>query len=92
MAGPVGRRGTNASQSIRGSRIAVAIVIGVLLGCIFAVLYPHGLFSDISNPTSHFRSRRLSKSNPKVQFPELIVTPVLLLHEITPSSVFILLA
>lgn len=67
MAGPVGRRGTNASQSIRGSRIAVAIVIGVLLGCIFAVLYPHGLFSDISNPTSHFRSRRLSKSNPKIE-------------------------
>lgn len=56
MAGPIGRRSTNTSQSDRGSRIIVAIIIGILLGCVFAVLYPHGLFSG---PT---KNRRLSKS------------------------------
>ncbi|KAI3673147.1 hypothetical protein L6452_39262 [Arctium lappa] len=63
MAGPVGRRVTNASQSMRGSRIAFAILIGILLGCLFAVLYPHGLFSDYSNSAPHFQNRRVSKSN-----------------------------
>ncbi|KAL8197948.1 hypothetical protein R6Q57_016478 [Mikania cordata] len=63
MAGPGGRRSTTASQSVRGSRIIVAIVIGILLGCIFAVLYPHGLFSGDSYSASRFQSRRLSKSN-----------------------------
>ena len=50
-------------NSLRGSRIAVAITIGVLLGCVFAFLYPHGLFrSDpqIINP-------RLVKSNLQVR-------------------------
>ncbi|KAF4395225.1 hypothetical protein CsatB_007119 [Cannabis sativa] len=38
----------------RGSRIAIAIVIGVLLGCLFAVFYPHGLFvSDSTIQTRH---------------------------------------
>lgn len=52
-------------NSLRGSRIAVAITIGVLLGCVFAFLYPHGLFrSDpqIINP-------RLVKSNLQVGSP-----------------------
>lgn len=47
----------NYSQSFRGSRIAVAVAIGVLLGCVFAFLLPHGLFT--SDP--HLRSR-VSKS------------------------------
>ncbi|KAK6938791.1 Nucleotide-diphospho-sugar transferase [Dillenia turbinata] len=35
----------NNGHSLRGSRIAAAIAIGVLLGCIFAFLYPHGFFA-----------------------------------------------
>ncbi|XP_057469553.1 arabinosyltransferase RRA3-like [Actinidia eriantha] len=43
-----GRREKN-GQSFRGSRITVAIAIGVLLGCVFAFLYPHGFFNPASN-------------------------------------------
>ncbi|MCD7448492.1 Arabinosyltransferase rra3 [Datura stramonium] len=49
-------------QSIRGSRIAGAIAIGVFLGCVFAFLYPHGFFSPDPRP----QSRPLSKSNLQV--------------------------
>lgn len=49
-------------QSSRGSRIAVAIVIGVLLGCVFAFLFPHGLFT--SDP--FIRNRRIGNSDLKV--------------------------
>ncbi|KAK4348740.1 hypothetical protein RND71_031495 [Anisodus tanguticus] len=45
-------------QSIRGYRIAGAIAIGVLLGCVFAFLYPNGFFSPQTRP--------LSKSNLQV--------------------------
>lgn len=44
---------------LRGSRIAVAIVIGILLGGFFAVLYPHGLF--ITDPPANLGGR-LGKS------------------------------
>ncbi|KAF3624327.1 putative UDP-D-xylose:L-fucose alpha-1,3-D-xylosyltransferase 1-like isoform X2 [Capsicum annuum] len=57
----VGRR-DKYGQSIRGSRIAGAIAIGVLLGCVFAFLYPNGFFS--SDPKS--QSRPLLKSNVQV--------------------------
>lgn len=50
-------------QSIRGSRIAVAVAIGVLLGCIFAFLFPNGFFS--SNNLS-IQNRRIVKSNLQV--------------------------
>ncbi|KAF5796960.1 putative nucleotide-diphospho-sugar transferase [Helianthus annuus] len=63
MAGPISRRSTSASQPVRGSRIVVAIVIGVLIGCILALLYPHGLFSGDSDSGSEFQNRRLTKSN-----------------------------
>ncbi|XP_060199627.1 arabinosyltransferase RRA3-like [Lycium barbarum] len=49
-------------QSIRGSRIAGAIAIGVFLGCVFAFLYPNGFFSPDPKP----QSRPLSKSNLQV--------------------------
>ncbi|XP_059454709.1 arabinosyltransferase RRA3-like [Corylus avellana] len=49
-------------QSSRGSRIAVAIVIGVLFGCVFAVFYPHGLFSS----DSLTQSRRIGKSDVQI--------------------------
>ncbi|XP_068656888.1 arabinosyltransferase RRA3-like [Aristolochia californica] len=39
--GPLMRNGGN---PIRGSRIAIAIAIGVSIGCLFAVLFPNGLF------------------------------------------------
>ncbi|XP_052194732.1 arabinosyltransferase RRA3-like [Diospyros lotus] len=35
-------------QSLRRSRIAVAVAIGVALGCVFAFFFPHGLFFSSS--------------------------------------------
>ncbi|XP_062099024.1 arabinosyltransferase RRA3-like [Humulus lupulus] len=46
-------------QTGRGSRIAIAIVIGVLLGCAFSVFYPHGFF--ISDST--IQNRRIGHSD-----------------------------
>ncbi|XP_073156395.1 arabinosyltransferase RRA3-like [Henckelia pumila] len=57
MAG--GRKEKSGQLSSRGSRIAAAIGIGVLAGCIFAFLFPHGFVS--SKPPSEIRP--LSKSN-----------------------------
>ncbi|KAG9148084.1 hypothetical protein Leryth_003652 [Lithospermum erythrorhizon] len=45
------------NQSQRGSRIAAAIAIGVLFGCIFAFLYPHGFFSSTSPTQNHTLSK-----------------------------------
>ncbi|KAK1369597.1 Glycosyltransferase [Heracleum sosnowskyi] len=42
--------------SILRSRICIAILIGILLGCVFAFFFPHGLFlssSSTLNPISH---------------------------------------
>ncbi|XP_038905517.1 arabinosyltransferase RRA2-like [Benincasa hispida] len=51
------------AQSTRVSRVLIAIVIGVLLGCFFAFFYPHGLFaSDLP-----IQNRRLGKSEFQVQ-------------------------
>ncbi|KAL6963896.1 Arabinosyltransferase rra3 [Sarracenia purpurea var. burkii] len=52
----------NSGHSLRGSRIAVAIAIGVALGCAFAFLYPHGLF--VSIPAIH--AHRTAKSTVEV--------------------------
>ncbi|KAL2504116.1 Nucleotide-diphospho-sugar transferase family protein [Abeliophyllum distichum] len=60
MAG--GRREKNSQSSIRGSRIAIAIGIGVVAGCIFAFFFPNGFFS--SNQPTHVRP--LSKSSLEV--------------------------
>ncbi|KAL6995657.1 Arabinosyltransferase rra3 [Sarracenia purpurea var. burkii] len=46
-------------QSSRGSRIAIAIAIGVLIGGFSAILFPHGFFT----PHSPIQNRRLSKSD-----------------------------
>ncbi|KAI8025789.1 Arabinosyltransferase RRA3 [Camellia lanceoleosa] len=56
--GPLMRNG---GYSLRGSRLAVAIAIGVAIGCIFAFLYPHGLFD--STP---IRTNRIAKSDLQV--------------------------
>ncbi|KAF4368068.1 hypothetical protein F8388_002679 [Cannabis sativa] len=52
-----------------GSRIAIAIVIGILLGCVFAVLYPYGLFvSDSINQNRRIdRHSDLQKSLPSCE-------------------------
>lgn len=50
-------------QSFRGSRIVIAIVVGVLLGCVFALLYPHGFLS--SDPL--VQNRRIGKSDLQVR-------------------------
>ncbi|KAL8252488.1 hypothetical protein R6Q59_036181 [Mikania micrantha] len=60
MAGPEGCRSTTASQWVRGSRIIVAIVIGILLGCVLSILYPHGFFSGDSYSASRFQRSRFS--------------------------------
>ncbi|KAJ8541023.1 hypothetical protein K7X08_001839 [Anisodus acutangulus] len=49
-------------QSIRGSRIAGAIAMGIFLGCVFAFLYPNGFFFPDPRP----QTRPLSKSNLQV--------------------------
>ncbi|KAF3323288.1 UDP-D-xylose:L-fucose alpha-1,3-D-xylosyltransferase 2-like protein [Carex littledalei] len=41
--GPLMRIG---GQHSRGSRIAIAVAVGVLLGCVFAFLYPDGFFKS----------------------------------------------
>lgn len=49
-------------QSLCGSRIVTAIVIGVLLGCVFAALFPHGFFgSDLP-----IQNRRIGKSDVQI--------------------------
>ncbi|KAL3840317.1 hypothetical protein ACJIZ3_024908 [Penstemon smallii] len=60
MAG--GRREKSSQLSSRGSKIAAAIGIGVVAGCIFAFLFPNGFFS--SNLSTQIHS--LSKSNSEV--------------------------
>ncbi|KAA8537656.1 hypothetical protein F0562_027264 [Nyssa sinensis] len=45
-------------QSLHGSRIAIAITIGVLAGCVCAFLYPRGFFT----PDPPIQSRRVTKS------------------------------
>lgn len=60
--GPLMRSGTTA-QSLRKSRIAIAIAIGIFLGCVFAFFFPRGFF--IFNP--HFHSRQLSNSIAQVE-------------------------
>ncbi|KAJ4850414.1 Arabinosyltransferase rra3 [Turnera subulata] len=62
-------RNSNA-QSLRKSRIAIAIAVGIFLGAVFAFLYPHGIFvpsrpplrNSISQvvPTSCESSERLN--------------------------------
>ncbi|KAE8708388.1 40S ribosomal protein S8 [Hibiscus syriacus] len=47
------------AQSFRGSRITVAIVIGVLLCCLIAFFFPYGLI----NPTASVQNRRIRKSS-----------------------------
>lgn len=40
-------RKDKSSQPFRGSRIAVAVAIGVLVGCVCAFLFPNGFFTPV---------------------------------------------
>lgn len=57
--GPLMRSGSS-SHSFRKSRIAVAVAVGVAIGCVFAFLFPHGLFSVAGPP---LQNGRLIKAN-----------------------------
>ncbi|CAA0840128.1 Nucleotide-diphospho-sugar transferase family protein [Striga hermonthica] len=61
----VGRREKGSQSLSRRTRIAAAIGIGVILGCVFAFLFPHGVFS--SNQST--LDRPLSNSNLQVDQP-----------------------
>ncbi|XP_076882001.1 arabinosyltransferase RRA3-like [Bidens hawaiensis] len=86
MAGPIGRRSTTASQSARGSRIIVAIVIGILLGCLMALLYPNGLFSGDSNSASSFHNRRLQIGSASCESTERVNTLKSDIAELTTTN------
>ncbi|CAN1324495.1 Arabinosyltransferase RRA3 [Linum perenne] len=58
--GPLMRN--NSSASIVKSRIAVAIAIGILLGCAFAFLYPHGFFNSATSTSSGIYASSLRSS------------------------------
>ncbi|CAA7013606.1 unnamed protein product [Microthlaspi erraticum] len=48
-----GRR--DRSQQLRGSRIAIAILVGIIIGCVCAVLFPNGFFKSSSSLTVNER-------------------------------------
>ena len=52
------------NQSLRGSRIAIAIAIGIFMGCVFALFYPHGFFHPYPSSTSS--TTRFSQSTMQV--------------------------
>ncbi|CAH2036841.1 unnamed protein product [Thlaspi arvense] len=56
-----GRR--DRSQQLRGSRIAIAILVGILIGCVCAFVFPNGFFNSNSSLTVN---ERLSKSSDQV--------------------------
>jgi hypothetical protein len=49
-----------AGQHSRGSKIAIAVAVGVLLGCVFAFLYPDG-FVKSTRSFGGSNSARLSQ-------------------------------
>ncbi|KAL0697939.1 hypothetical protein Bca4012_054061 [Brassica carinata] len=48
-----GRR--DRTQQLRGSRIAIAILVGIIIGCVCAVLFPNGFFNSNSSLTVNER-------------------------------------
>uniref|UniRef100_A0A1J3ECG5 Glycosyltransferase n=1 Tax=Noccaea caerulescens TaxID=107243 RepID=A0A1J3ECG5_NOCCA len=55
-----GRR--DRSQQLRGSRIAIAILVGIIIGCVCAVLFPNGFFNSSSSLTVNERAQVGSSS------------------------------
>lgn len=60
----VGRREKSSGQSVLGSRIAIAIGIGILGGCVFAFLFPDGFLS--SNDQLAQVAKRVAESHVEV--------------------------
>lgn len=52
-------------HKLRGSRIAVAILVGILIGCVCSVLFPNG-FLNSGSSSLIVNEERLSKSTSKV--------------------------
>ncbi|CAF2257158.1 unnamed protein product [Brassica napus] len=48
-----GRR--DRTQQLRGSRIAIAILIGIIIGCVCALIFPNGFFNSNSSLTVNER-------------------------------------
>ncbi|CAK7347690.1 unnamed protein product [Dovyalis caffra] len=60
-------------QSLLGSRIGIAIFIGVLFGCVFAVFYPHGLFSsDLASRRHRIANSNLQTGSSSCELPERV--------------------
>lgn len=53
-------------QTLRGSKIAIAIAVGISVGCVFAFLYPNGLFFSASSSDPPPRNRPLAKLSSQV--------------------------
>ncbi|KAG6382237.1 hypothetical protein SASPL_158130 [Salvia splendens] len=81
-----GRRETALMKKEGGkSRIAAAIFVGILLGCVFAFFYPGGFFVLSSTPLSR---RRVAASDPEVQFFTAHLFELELFYEISTSLTF----
>ncbi|KAF8104204.1 hypothetical protein N665_0176s0019 [Sinapis alba] len=55
-----GRR--DRTQQLRGSKIAIAILIGIIIGCVCAVMFPNGFFNSSSSLTVNERLQAGSSS------------------------------
>lgn len=70
------RNTSNSHLSPRASRIAVAIAIGVFMGCVFAFLYPNGfLHPHVPIASSHLSGSKLQTSSSECESDEQL--PVL---------------
>ncbi|GAV90582.1 Nucleotid_trans domain-containing protein [Cephalotus follicularis] len=60
-------------RAIRGSGIAIAILIGIALGCIFAFFFPHGFFGpDWPTQTRPFSKSTLQIGSSSCESPERV--------------------
>ncbi|CAN0899192.1 Arabinosyltransferase RRA3 [Linum grandiflorum] len=53
--GPLMRNNSTAASVVK-SRIAVAVALGILLGCAFAFFYPHGFFTSATSTASRINT------------------------------------
>ncbi|KAF8114364.1 hypothetical protein N665_0039s0123 [Sinapis alba] len=56
----MGRR--DRTQQLRSSRIAIAILVGIIIGCVCAVIFPNGFFNSNSSLTANERVQVVSSS------------------------------
>ncbi|QHO55340.1 Arabinosyltransferase [Arachis hypogaea] len=67
----------NGSHSLWKSKVVTAVAIGVLIGCVFAFLFPNGFFYSVPTSTPN---RHLSLAGSKTQFlcSDLTVTSIVI--------------